>query len=60
MNESELKLFENKYMLKLFLKRIIVISSVLKEYTQISDKEIVIKLQNSINLYLNELHKNKN
>ena len=50
----------NKFMLKLYLKRILTISSILTEFTQISDAEIVKKLKYSIELYLNELHKTKN
>jgi len=50
----------NKYMLKLYLKRILTISSILSEFSQITDSEIVKKLRNSIELYLNELHKTKN
>lgn len=60
MNEIDLKLFENKFMLKLYLKRILTISSILTEYSQISDSEIVNKLKNSIKMYLNELYKTKN
>ena len=60
MNEINLKLFENKFMLKLYLKRILTISSILTEYSQISDSEIVNKLKNSIKMYLNELYKTKN
>ena len=47
-------------MLKLYLKRILVIKSVLTEYTNISDIELVRKLQRFINLYFNELHHYKN
>jgi len=53
-------IIENVYMLKLYLKRILVIKSVLTEYTNISDIELVRKLQRFINLYFNELHHYKN
>ena len=51
---------ERIFMLKLYLKRILTISSILTEYSQISDSQIVDKLRHSILLYLNELHNTKN
>jgi len=51
---------ENIYLLKLYLKRIILIDTVLKEYTDITDVELVKKLQTFIKLYLYELYKIKN
>lgn len=48
------------YMLKLYLKRIMFVDSVLKEYKEISDTELIKKLSNYIKLYLNELDKTKN
>jgi len=53
-------IIENVYMLKLYLKRILTIKSIIREYTNISDIEIIKKLQRFINLYLNELYHFKN
>lgn len=60
MDKIKLKEIEHNFMLNLYLKRILTISSILTEFTQISDTEMVKKLKYSIELYLNELHKTKN
>lgn len=47
-------------MLKIYLKRIIQIRLIISEYTNISDIELVKKLQRFLNLYLYELYNDKN
>ena len=59
MNKIELKNFNRIYMLKLYLKRIILIQDILLEYTEISDKELVKRAKSFIKLYLNCLNDTK-
>ena len=47
-------------MLKLYLKRILFVDAVLREYNEISDTELIKKLKNYLKLYLNELDIIKN